>query len=459
LKVKHPTSHSIATIRRRLLLLLLRAFAIVVILTVGLMILQTVLVLNDYTRRTPVFRAPYASLLESYYRGSGSWQGVQMVLTDQQGRPNMGIFPEAEQAILLDAEGRVVLDRGQVNSPLIGELFTIGTYQIQQPLVVGGQPIGTLIFKARADMHPWRFLYGIIPTIGALSILLGFMTLVIGLLLMRRVVNPLAEVMAASQAVADGNLAARVPVRASNADLRALADHFNHMAASLERSDQERRNMLADIAHELRTPLTVMRGRLEGILDGIYPSDAAHISPALEETYLLERLVEDLRLLTLAETRQLHFELHPCDLAELASHSLSLFEAQATEQNIELCLEAAPGLPLVQADPQRVEQVIGNLLENALRYVSQDGQVTIKVDRVNDGVRLAVSDNGPGVPDDDLPHLFDRFWRAESSRSRTAGGAGLGLAIARQLIEAQGGKIAAENRPEGGLSVNFILLG
>ncbi|MBI2976323.1 MAG: sensor histidine kinase, partial [Chloroflexi bacterium] len=197
--------------------------------------------------------------------------------------------------------------------------------------------------------------------------------------------------------------------------------------------------------------------RLEGIVDGVYPADNAHVAPVLEETYLLERLVDDLRLLTLAESRQLHFDLKPVDLGEEAERTRALFEAEAAEKGIVLTVRAEPGLPPVNADPQRVEQVVGNLLSNALRYVPSKGRVAIEVRRAAQGVELAVTDDGPGVPEADLPKLFDRFWRSEKSRGRAAGGAGLGLAIARQLVEAQGGTIAAANVPGGGLRVSFVL--
>jgi signal transduction histidine kinase len=177
----------------------------------------------------------------------------------------------------------------------------------------------------------------------------------------------------------------------------------------------------------------------------------------LEETYLLERLVEDLRLLTLAESRQLHFDRQQVDLSELAQQAADLFAAEASEKGVAITVEAASDLPAVSADSQRISQVIGNLVSNALRYVPEGGRVAITARGVAGGVELAVSDNGPGVPEADLPRLFDRFWRGEKSRSRVGGGAGLGLAIARQLVEAQGGVIAVSNVPGGGLRVAFIL--
>jgi signal transduction histidine kinase len=229
------------------------------------------------------------------------------------------------------------------------------------------------------------------------------------------------------------------------------------MADELERSDKQRRNMLADIAHELRTPITILRGRLEGILDGVYPPDEAHIAPALEETYLLERLVEDLRLLALAEANQLRFETKPIRISELAETIVGLFSAQAGEKEVRLHLDAEPNLPEVMVDPQRFQQVIGNLIDNALRYTPEGSSIELRVKQIDHSVELTVSDEGQGIPEEELAHVFDRFWRGEKSRARSTGGAGLGLSIARQLVEAQGGKISARNRAPSGFEVHIIL--
>jgi signal transduction histidine kinase len=225
------------------------------------------------------------------------------------------------------------------------------------------------------------------------------------------------------------------------------------MADALERNDRERRDMLADIAHELRTPLTVMRGRLEGIMDGVYPADESSIGPALEEAYLLERLVDDLRLLTLAESHQLTFEKHELDLIEIARRSISMFQAEADEKKISLELVTSLEKALIIADPLRTEQVIGNLLSNALRYVPEGGRLWVEIVQKGDEVAISINDNGPGIPEADLPFIFNRFWRGEKSRSRVSGGAGLGLAIAKLLVEGQEGKITARSVPEGGLQV------
>jgi signal transduction histidine kinase len=227
------------------------------------------------------------------------------------------------------------------------------------------------------------------------------------------------------------------------------------MAESLEKNDLERRENLAVIAHELRTPLTVMRGRLEGIVDGVYPADESQIGPVLEETYLLERLVDDLRLLTLAESHQLVFEKRELDLLEIIRRSISMFQAEADEKKISLELATSLDKALILADPLRTEQVVGNLLSNALRYIQEGGRIWVEVTSAGNRITAAFNDNGPGVPEADLPFLFDRFWRGDKSRSRVLGGAGLGLAIAKLLVEGQGGSISAGNLPGSGLQVEI----
>jgi signal transduction histidine kinase len=449
--------NSIQSIRRRLLLLLLRAFGIVVFLTVVLILFASAVAIGTNTGRNPFYRSPTAIILETYYLGHGSWQGVQAVLEERTNTSIRALRPDWEQTILLDASGRVVLDHGISNSPRVGIIYTPQPDESGLLLSVNGQPVGELIMVRGTPPRPWQLIFSLLgPTI-VISIFLGILTLLIGLLLMRRVVNPLAEVIAASQAVAQGDLTARVPVRGRHDDLYALSDHFNHMAEELERSDLQRRNLFADIAHELRTPITILRGRLEGILDGVYPPDEAAIAPALEETYLLERLVEDLRLLALAEANQLRFEVKPVRLSELTETVLGLFSAQAEERNINMHMEAEPDLPEVMVDPQRFQQVIGNLIDNALSFTPEGSSIDLTIQRKENTVVLTVMDGGPGIPEDELSHVFDRFWRGEKSRARSTGGVGLGLSIARQLVEAQGGKINAQNHPPQGLEVSILL--
>jgi len=448
---------SINSIRRRLILILVRAFGIVVLLTVGLTLITTALRISQESDRNPFYRSPVATILESYYLGHGSWEGVQAVLGGNT-NPNMrALRPDWQQTILVNESGRIVLDNGREDSLRVGSIYEPPANATRVFMMVNGHSVGTLFLESRPLPHSWSLVFPLIPSIALVSFFAGLFTLILGILLMNRIVNPLAEVIAASQAVTDGNLAVRVPVRGRKDDLHALSDHFNRMAETLERNDKERRDLFADIAHELRTPLTILRGRLEGVLDGVYPATKEFIAPALAETYLLERLVEDLRILTMAEARQLHIELKPVQARELLERVLDLFEAQATEQNITLSMHAEPSLPAVLADPQRLEQVIGNLLDNALRYSSEGSQVEINLHLADKNIEITVADTGPGLAKDELPLIFNRFWRSDKSRTRLKGGAGLGLTIVRQLIEAQGGKVTAANRPGRGLQISISL--
>jgi len=448
--------HSIRYIRRRLFLLLMQAFGAVVILSVVLLVALTSIAAYVFTRRNPTFVTPLASSLEAYYLGRGSWAGVAATTGEAASGASFEIGQEWRDALLLDETGRVLIDQGHTDTPLIGQVYVIPAHQSPVPLRVNDGQVGTLVLEPPSFFEPPELLGGLLRLSCAVSFLPGVLTLLIGFLLTRRVVTPLADVIAAAQSVAAGDLSTRVEVRGPG-DLRSLSDSFNRMADALERTDRERRNLLADVAHELRTPLTIIRGKLEGMLDGVYPADEAHVAPVLEETYVLERLVEDLRLLTLAEARQLHFDREPVDLGDLAERAADLFGAEAAEKGVAITVRVEPGLPPVLADPQRVGQVVGNLLNNALRYMPERGQIEIAVRRSDGGVELAVSDNGPGVPEADLPHLFDRFWRNEKSRARSEGGAGLGLAIAKQLVEAQSGAIAARLQPGGGLCVSVVM--
>ena len=450
---------TVRSIQTRLFILLLRAFIAVVLLTLGIVFAVATYFLSTPSRFNRPERIPVVSRLETFYLARGSWEGVKMLISRGDSR-------EWENATLLGPDGRVLIDHGQPQTfesrvpfiPIEGSRIV--------PMMVDGKTIGTLVLNDTFVPRQVNSAVDLLFPVALISIFLAVLTILIGILLVRRMVNPLAQVVAAARAVAGGDLSTRVSVSGPD-DLRALSDSFNHMAAALEQNNNERRDMLADIAHELRTPLTIMRGRLEGIVDGIYPANADHITPALEETYLLERLVEDLRLLTLAESRQLHFEKSDVDLNHVALHIIDMFQAEAEEKQISLSARLPDVDAVITADQQRIEQVVGNLMANAIRYTPQGGSVWVTVEIVGAGssrpvgssrpteesVVLSVNDNGPGVSPEDLSRIFNRFWREEKSRSRASGGAGLGLAIARQLVEAQGGQISASNLPEGGLQV------
>jgi signal transduction histidine kinase len=251
-------------------------------------------------------------------------------------------------------------------------------------------------------------------------------------------------------------------------ELSTLARTFNEMAGSLQRSEEARRAMTADIAHELRNPLAVQRANLEALQDGIYPLTAENLEPILAQNQLLTRLVEDLRTLALAEAGQLHLECVPTDLADLVQRVVERFSAQANLRGVVLETGRESGAtppenpPRLIVDPGRVEQILGNLLSNALRYTPEGGSIKIGLSPLPangqpQAVLLTVQDSGPGIPQEALPHLFERFYRVDRSRSRLEGGTGLGLAIARQLAEAHGGDLKAANHPQGGAVFTLTL--
>ncbi len=443
---------SIREIRRRLLNLLLRAFVIVLFLSFLIFTLIIGYFLTSSSTPVPI---PFVSTLEGYYLASGNWQGVEVAFDSM---PEL----DAMSTLLLDEEQRIVLDQrldsaSEVSStPTVGTNYTIQSSDVVFNLAAHGEPIGYLVITPYSLSQRFGFARAIVFPIGVISLLLATFLVVVANLLMRRFVNPLADVIYAARAVTDGKLDTRISTEGPQ-DLRTLSESFNVMASSLERNDRERRDFLADIAHELRTPLSVIRGRLEGIIDGIYAENGPQVSTALEQTYLLERLVDDLRLLTLAEKRQLVFDKTNVDVGNLIATVIDMLSAQAQEKNISLVLSERSGNLSAQLDPQRFEQVLSNLIGNALRYVPDGGRVWVTANETAEGLSVTVNDNGLGIPEEDLPFIFDRFWRKEKSRSRASGGTGLGLAISKQLIEAQGGRIEARNLPEGGLQILISL--
>src|SRR5262249_15067675 len=222
-----------------------------------------------------------------------------------------------------------------------------------------------------------------------------------------------------------------------------LARTFNHMAAELQRIDEQRRNLTADVAHELRTPLHVIQGNLEGILDGVYEATPEHIQMLLEETQLLSRLVEDLRTLSQAESGHLPLHKERVPVGELLTDLATSFSGQAEAAEIALRVDRdhLDGT-VIDADVMRMNQVLANLIVNALRYTPKGGSITLRGEAAPDHVRLSVCDTGQGIPAEDLPHVFDRFWRGDPARMHKDGaGGGLGLAIVKQLVELHGGQV------------------
>ncbi len=274
----------------------------------------------------------------------------------------------------------------------------------------------------------------------------------------RSVGTPLANIMVAADALAEGDMSVRV-AQYGPGEFGRLAQAFNRMAASLEVAEQQRRNLTADVAHELRTPLHILQGNLEGLQDGVYEPTQEQFEAMLEETHLLTRLVDDLQTLSLAEAGQLPLHLAPVKIDELLADVATSFSGQAEAANIRLSvtLDLPPEF-VIQADGDRLDQVISNLVSNSLRHTPSGGSIVLSASPLPDGVRLSVKDSGEGIPPEDLPFVFERFWRGDRSRTRQGkAGSGLGLAIVRQLVKAHGGTIEAASQPGAGTTFTIDL--
>jgi two-component system OmpR family sensor kinase/two-component system sensor histidine kinase BaeS len=334
------------------------------------------------------------------------------------------------------------------------------------PIEVQGQTVGYVLVSlpGPADLPgpAQLFLRQFNLSLWQAGLIAGGLGVLLGLGIARGLSAPLGRLATAARRISRGDFSQRVPVSGSD-EVADLARAFNEMTAGLQQAETLRRSLVADIAHELRTPLTVMQGNLQAILDDVYPLEKAEIAAVYDETLILSRLVNDLRELAQAEAGHLSLNLQPVELAPLIERAAGLFEELARDKGIKLAVTLPGNLPPVQADPDRVRQVLHNLLSNALRHTPEGGAIGIIVDGLTRPpvsglpslIRVTITDTGPGIPPADLPHVFNRFWRSDKARSREQGGSGLGLAIARQLVEAQGGHIGVESEGVVGRGSRF----
>lgn len=297
--------------------------------------------------------------------------------------------------------------------------------------------------------------------LAALASLLS--AVIVSLLISRRVVAPVREMMAASSRIADGHYRERVSLSGAPEphemdELEHLAVRFNQMAEKLEKTETMRRQLIGDVAHELRTPLTTIKGSMEGLMDGVLSTDVQTFQQVYQEADRLQRLVDDLQELSMVESGAYELKPIPTQVAELIGASKARLGHQFEEKGVVLEIELPGDLPSVLADRDRISQVLMNLVGNALQYTPRGGTVQIETRRAENEVLISIKDTGIGIPPEHLPHIFTRFYRVDSSRSRAGGGSGIGLTIAKHLIEAHGGRIWAESGGLGQGSVFAITL-
>jgi len=281
---------------------------------------------------------------------------------------------------------------------------------------------------------------------------------IISLYLSRSVIAPISAMSLATQRIANGRYDERVQVRGAD-ELAQLAMRFNQMAEKLNEVESMRRQLIGDVSHELRTPLTAIKGSMEGLMDGVLPATPETYQQIHTEADRLNHLVDDLQELSRVESQAYQLDIHPVEVSVLVQTVTKRLASQAESKRVSLDLDLAPDLPRVLADEDRTVQVLTNLTGNALQYTAENGRISIVARRVNNEVHIFVRDTGIGISPEHLPHIFDRFYRADKSRSRRAGGgSGIGLTIARALVEAHGGRIWAESAGEGqGSTFTFTL--
>lgn len=456
------------------------AFASIVLFSIGMMIWIARQTTASEVRAFMfpggmVSREEIVQALTEHFQSHGSWEGVETLFMRGMGergygwRNRGGMQGESgmmhgmmmnQRIQIADAQGIVVYDSWERS---LRAKWDAQTLTFADPIRIGKQTVGYLLIEggmnfSRADES--RLVQRLNRVAVIAAAVAGGIGLLVAILLSYSLGRPIRQLTQAASRIRAGNLSKRVEVR-SRDEIGILAETFNQMADALEKAEQTRRNMTADIAHELRNPLAVQRAHLEALMDGIYPLSLENLQTVLEQNHLLTRLVEDLRTLALADSGQLTLERSPLDIAELIRRVCDHFGAQAAERQIEIVLpqRSSNHTPPLQVlgDPIRLEQILVNLLSNALRYTPAEGRIEIGLEESQDRVKIMVKDSGPGIPEADLPYIFERFYRADPSRSRSEGGSGLGLAIARNLALAHGGHLEAANSPQGGAIFTLTL--
>lgn len=432
---------------------LILAFLMISVVSTGIIVVFTrVLASREFERfMDDRYEAELAEDLARYYNRNQSWDGVEKEFQRDWHEP--GNYYEQRPLFfsIADEQGTIIVagnDREE-GEPCSQEEFEDGF-----PIQSDGKTVGVLLLPMSPERSPldYEFLRRLNGSIFLSAIATLALALFLGILLSRSISRPIQELTKATHHMADGNLGQQVPVR-SRDELGELAQSFNKMSADLARSFNLRKQMTADIAHELRTPISLILGHAEGVKDGVLKPTRENFEIIREEAERLEHLVSDLRTLSLADAGELSVDFQPVDVNTLMSdvhtHYLTLFN----QKRITLNLETGHVILKANLDPNRFAQVLNNILDNALRYTPENGQVQLAVRSVNNNIQISIQDSGDGVTPEEASHLFDRFYRVDESRARDDGGSGLGLAIAKSIVEMHKGRIWAESEKGKGLRV------
>jgi signal transduction histidine kinase len=433
---------------------LLMSFALIILVTVGAIYLfvshTTVVEIGRFGERSEQARfGRVAFELNRYYRQHGGWEGIQSYV-EQWGSlyGRRIILTDASEVVVADSEGELLgqqylPDMPGMRFPPPWEGNSVGTlYIAPEPSAVFPSPLSL----SQAISH--YLLWGAL-----LAVVVAFL---ITYFLSRRISAPVKALTRAVRRMGQGDLSQRVQSK-EKGELGELAQAFNTMAENLDRGEKLRRNMIADVAHELRTPLSNLKGYLEAIRDGVIRPAPDAIRSLDEEADLLSRLVDDLQELSLAEAGELKLDCHTEDIIKLLKQAVAVRQTQAAAKGVLVSVDLPKKLPTVNIDAHRISQVLLNLIDNAITHTPKGGTITITARKLDNWLEIGVEDTGEGVPAKDLPNIFERFYRVDKSRARATGGAGLGLAIAKSLVEAHGGKIEVKSQTGKGSRFSFTI--
>lgn len=419
------------------------------------------------------------AVVTEYYREKGGWEDVQSVFDNSQsegkGRSGYGRFgqrpswaghgmmgpgsgfmmgPGGGDILLMDLAGRVI---AASDSEYLGKPIPEASIRQGVPVKVNGSMVGTLIM-VNTHHGEWEneFISSVNKaTLWAAAVAL-IIALILGIIISRHLTGPLSMLSVAARRLAGRDLSYRVPVVTGD-EIGELAKSFNHMAENLERNEKLRRNLIADTAHELRTPLAILRGNLESLQEGVIKASPEVVISLHDEVVRISRLVNELQDISLADAGELRLNRREVSIEELVEKVALPFSGEAKYKNVSFSVNMPVGLPPVYADPDRIVQVLLNVMGNALRYTEPGGTVILSAGLEGHNIVFSVKDNGVGIAPEDLNSIFERFYRSDQSRSRSGGGAGLGLAIAKGLVEAHGGKIWADSKVNEGSNFSFTI--
>jgi len=402
---------------------------------------------QEHSYRINTARVEHA--LSRYYYQHGGWAGIQPFVEQ------MGTL-RRQRIVLTDTSGVVVADS---QGDLPGKVYNPDSPGETLSPPWTEETLGTVYISPSSPdalTSPQRLLRPISLFLLWGSLVAVAIALVITFFLSRRILAPVKALTLTARRLGQGDFSQRTQVQ-DKGELGELAQAFNSMASDLEQAERLKRNMVADVAHELRTPLSNIRGYLEAVRDGVIKSDADTIRSLDEEAILLSRLVDDLQELALAEAGELKLVIQAEDIAELINQAVAAVRVQAAAKGVSVSIDLPDKLPSVNIDCRRISQVLRNLLDNAVAHTAKGDTVMVTVWQQNNWVKISVTDTGEGISPEELPNIFERFYRVDKSRTRAIGGSGLGLTIAKRLVEAHGGTIEVRSELGKGSRFDFAL--